>query len=386
MKTLWTLITRQVAQMTHNHLYLFCTIIFPLLVSFFFVDLLRSGLPTDLPIGIVDDDNSATSRSMARTLDAFQGVKIEKSYTTVSEARKDMQRGNIYAFFYFPKNMSADLIAGKQPTASFYYNGGILLAGSLTFKEMKIVATLGSAAVGSAKLSAMGMTQRQIMAKLQPISVRSVLTHNPTMDYNVYLSTTLIPCCLGIFIFLVTAYSIGTELKFHHSKEWLQKANGNIYMAMLGKMLPQTLIFTTITFIYIIGLFGKMGFPHHCSDALLLLNGLLFVFAAQGFGIFIFGLLPSLRMSLSICALWSVLSFSICGFTFPTDAMDAPLQMLSWLFPIRHYFMIYQMVALNGYPIHYALPHYIALIAFIALPIFVMRKIKKAMLEYVYIP
>ena len=377
---------RQIRMMTRNHIYLFSIVIFPLLVSFFFADLMKDGLPTDMPVGIVDLDNSSTSRKMARSLDAFQEVKIIEGYHSVDAARKAMQRGEIYGYFLFPEKMNDDLLANRQPTVSFYYNSGYLIAGSLVYKDMRTIATLGSAAVGAAKLSMLGKTDREIKNTIQPIMVSSVMVHNPTMDYNVYLSTTLIPTCLGIFIFLVTAYSIGTELKFGKSKQWLQEAKGNIYVAMLGKMLPQTLLFMIITSLYIIWLFGVLQFPHSCPIWLLLLNGLIFVVAAQGFGIFIFGIIPSLRMSMSICALWSVVSFSICGFTFPVEAMDAPLRMVSWLFPVRHYFMIYQMVSLNGYPLIYAWPHYIALLVFALLPFFVLPKIKNAMLHYVYIP
>jgi len=110
------------------------------------------------------------------------------------------------------------------------------------------------------------------------------------------------------------------------------------------------------------------------------------VLAAQGFGIFAFGLMPSLRMSMSVCSLWAVLSFSMAGGAFPIMGMDSPLQSLSWLFPLRHYYMIYQITILNGYPLIEAWFHFVALAAFTLLPWLVIRKIKNAMLTYVYIP
>ena len=117
-----------------------------------------------------------------------------------------------------------------------------------------------------------------------------------------------------------------------------------------------------------------------------MLLGLLAVISSQGFGVFIFGLMPSLRMSMSICSLWGVLSFSTCGAAFPLMAMDAPIKALANLFPLRHYFMIYQLNIFNGYPMEIAWFNYMALGIFIVLPLFVMRNIRKAMLEYVYIP
>ena len=156
--------------------------------------------------------------------------------------------------------------------------------------------------------------------------------------------------------------------------------------ALLGKFLPQTLIWLAVVFIYQWYVFFHLGFPHLGSPWMLLLLALVQVLAAQGFGIFAFGLMPSLRMSMSVCSLWAVLSLSMAGSAFPVMGMDGPLQSLSWLFPLRHYFMIYQICVFNGYPLVEAWFHFAALVAFTLLPWFVMGKIKNAMLTYVYIP
>jgi ABC-2 type transporter len=48
--------------------------------------------------------------------------------------------------------------------------------------------------------------------------------------------------------------------------------------------------------------------------------------------------------------------------------------------------MIYQICIFNGYPLINAWVNVIALVAFASLPILVIRNIKRAMVEYVYIP
>ena len=63
--------------------------------------------------------------------------------------------------------------------------------------------------------------------------------------------------------------------------------------------------------------FHVLQFPHQGSPWMLVLLGLVQVIASQGFGIFAFGLMPSLRMSMSVCSLWAVLSFSMVGSAFP---------------------------------------------------------------------
>lgn len=62
-----------------------------------------NGLPTDMPAGVVDLDNTATTRNIIRNLDAFQQTKIVAHYAGFADARKAMQEGKIYAFTLFPK-------------------------------------------------------------------------------------------------------------------------------------------------------------------------------------------------------------------------------------------------------------------------------------------
>ena len=389
MKTLrqiYEIMMRELLILRQNHIYRFCMVLFPILVIFFFTSLMDDGLPTDMPVGIVDLDNSSTTRALVRRLDGFQMTKVVARYPSVAAAREAVQRNEIYAFLYIPEGTTADLLASRQPKISYYYSYTTLAAGALLMKDLKTISTLGSAAVGQATMRTKGFTDQQIQTFLQPIKIDLHQIANPWTSYNAYLSTIVVPGVIMLFIFLISAYSLGTEMKFNSAKNWLAMADNRMLVAMLGKFLPQTLIWLAIVFGYEYYVFFVLKFPHLGSSWLLVLLGLMQVLCAQGFGIFAFGLMPSLRMSMSVCSLWAVLSFSMAGNAFPVMGMDGPLQSLSWLFPLRHYYMIYQITILNGYPLIEAWFHFAALAAFMLLPWLVIGKIKNAMLTYVYIP
>lgn len=369
-----------------NPMYLFCMLIFPVIVTIFFTSLMSNGQPTDMPVGVVDLDNTSTTRSIIRKLDAFQTTKIVKRYTNVSEARNDIQRNEIYAFLYIPEGTTSELLSMRQPKISFYYSSTSLTAGALLYRDLKTISTLGSAGAASSVLQAKGLTESQIMSFLQPIVIDLHTVNNPAVNYSIYLNTMIIPGCLMLFIFLITVYSIGTEQKFGTSKEWMETAGNNIHNALIGKILPQTLVFLAIFYGYMMYVFGILQFPHPGGLPAILLLGLLSVLAAQGFGILVFGLTPSLRMSMSICSLWAVLSFSLSGTAFPLSAMSPAIKSIAQLFPLRHYYMIYQLNIFNGYPLAYSWINITAMVCFIMLPVLVVSKIKKAALEYEYLP
>ena len=383
---IWAVAIRECKILTVNRIYGYCMVVFPLLAMVFFTSLLDDGLPQELPVGIVDLDNTSTTRSLGRHLDSFQNSEVVAHYTSVAEARTAMQENEIYGFLYLPKGTTDAMISGRRPTVSFYYSQTSLSAGSMVMKDLKTTATLGMMGMGQATMRAKGLTDQQMQTLLQPIRIDLHQVVNPWSNYNVYLSTVFVPGVMMLFMFLISAYSIGMELKFGRGKEWLAMADNNIVVAILGKYLPQAFIFSSIIFLYEFYIYGILHFPHEGNMWDILLLIVLEVFGSIGFGIFIFGLMPSLRMSMSICSLWAVLSFSLAGHAFPMMGMDSALQAVTWLFPLRHYYMLYQITVFNGYPLVDAWFHLVALVAFTLTPWFVISKIKNAMLNYVYIP
>lgn len=385
-RRIFNIAARETGIMARTPIYLFSMVIFPIIVVIFFTSLLGEGQPGNMPCGVVDNDKTTVSRALIRQLDAFQNTKVTTHFNNPNEARRAIQRNEIYGFLYIPNGTTEKLVSGRQPTVSFYYSNVTLLAGSMLFKDLKTITTLGSAAMGQAKLQMLGKTDKEIKATLQPIVIDAHMPENPYMNYNIYLTNVMVPGIFILFILLITAYSIGTELKFDRSREWMQMAGKNIFVALTGKMLPQFLIFFTVFTSYEWYIYGHLGFPHPGGLPIIFLLGILIVISSQGLGIFFFGLMPSLRLSMSVCSLWAVVGFSAAGATYPTFAMDPMIEAVAELIPLRHYYMIQQMTIFHGYPLINAWWNFSVLILFTLLPLLTARNIRKAMLEYVYIP
>lgn len=386
MPTILKIARRELRRMASKPIYWFCMIAAPLFCFVFFTNLMAEGLPTDMPLGLVDNDNTTTSHSLARNLDAFEMTSIKEQYANVTEAREAVQRGDIYGFYYIPKGTTRKAQRQELPVVSFYTNYSYLVAGSLLYRDMRTMSELASGAASRTVLYAKGATERQAMAFLQPIVIDSHAINNPWLNYNVYLSNVILPGLLMLFIFMVTVFSIGTEVKHNTVHDWLIMARGSMFHALAGKLLPQTLIFFLIGIAFAIGLYGVLHFPCHCGLPTMLLVMFLGIIGAQGLGVFMFAMLPTLRMSLSFASLWGVISFSICGMSYPVMAMHPTLQGLSLLFPLRHYFLLYVNCALDGYPLMNAAPYVVGLLLFALLPLLLLRRLKKMLLVVPYIP
>lgn len=386
MQSIYRVAVREMRSLARRPLMWFCMVLAPLFCYVFFTSLMASGLPTNLPLGLVDCDRTTTTRQLARNLDAFQQTDIVREYASVSDARRDMQRGLIYGFYYIPEGTTRKAQRQTVPTVSFYTNYSFLIAGSLLYRDMRTMSELVSGAATQAVLYARGATTGQAMAFLQPVVIDSHPIGNPWLNYSVYLSNTLVPGMLMLFVFMVTVYTIGMEIKEQTARGWLLAARGSMWKALTGKLLPQTLVFWLVGSLYVVYLYGFLHFPCHCGIATMLLVMALFVVASQGMGVIMITTLPTPRLGLSFASLWGVISFSICGMSFPVMGMHPVLQGVSYLFPLRHYFLLYVNCALDGYPLLNAWPFVAGLLAFAILPVLLLPRLKHALLYCHYEP
>ena len=222
------------------------------------------------------------------------------------------------------------------------------------------------------------------MAVLQPIKMEMHAVNNPSLNYSVYLCNTLLPGIIMLLIMQVSIYSIYVELKEETSKDWLAMADNDIVKALAGKLLPQIVTWSLMGLFCLFLLYGVWQFPLNSGIWPMILNMFLLINASLALGVFFCGLVPSLRWALSLATLWGVLSFPISGFSFPQMAFPDTLKGLSWLFPLRHYFLIYVDQALNGLPLYYSWLNIAIQIAFLSLPIIVISRLKTFLLEYHY--
>ena len=258
---IYNIALRELDILRKNRIYGFCMLIFPALLVVFFTTMLDDGVALDLPVGVVDQDNSAMSRGLTRNLDAMQSSRVVYRFANVTEARNAMQEGKVYAYLLIPEGTAAKLMAGRQPKISYYYTMTCMTAGSMAMKDMKTIGSLGSAAVGQSTLSAKGASKEQIRTALQPVTVDAHMIANPEGSYNYSLTTVFVPGILMLFMALLSAYALGTEMKFGTGKEWLAMADGNILVAIIGKYIVHALVFLLVLFLYEYYIFEVLHFP-----------------------------------------------------------------------------------------------------------------------------
>lgn len=380
-----TIFRRELRIFSHRPLFLFTMIVAPVLCIVFFTTLMSDGLPTKLPAGLVDEDDTHVTRIVTRILGSMEETDLVARYPSFTEVRQAMQRGEIYGFFYIPRGLTEEAISNRQPRLSFYTNETYFVPGTLLMKDMRYASELSGLALTRETLYGKGLTEQQAMGILQSIVIETHPQNNPYLDYSVYLNNIIVPGILILLIMLSTTYTIGLEWKNDTQRELYSMSGYSSTVALVGKLLPQTILFSLMFIFYDVYFYKFLMFPCNSGIGPMMLLSVLTVLASQAFGVFLFGaFIGQMRLSMCLCSLWGILSFSLAGFTYPVPAMDGFLQKLSWLFPLRHYYLIYVNQALDGYSALYVWPSVVALLVFLLLPCTVLWRYRAAFLKYKY--
>ena len=370
-------VRRELRIMRNRPIYLLGSVVTVAFCAIFFLTFLKQGLPHDLPIGIVDLDNSSLSRNFSRQLDATQLGKVLK-YDSFAEAREDMQSGKITAVCVIPAGMYADVQASRRPTFTYYLNGLYFVGGALSYKNILTMINLADGAVQREVLRAKGVNEDAIMGRIQPVNVDVHQIGNQYTNYGYYLTNIFLPGVLALTVVIILIYSLGAELKYGTSRHLLSTAGGSMYNALFGKLVVYTTLFSVIGLILILLMYDWMHFPINGSIWNMFLAIVLLVLASESVAIFIIGLLPIPRLALSIGALYSVLAFSMSGFTLPVETMPPYIQGLAEAFPLRHYFLFYSREVIFGTGFAEWWQEVIHLLIFLLLPSLVIYRLKGA--------
>lgn len=383
---IWKIARQTLVMMVRRPLYWGGVLGIPLFCCLMFATLMEQGLPTRGPVAIVDMDHSALSREITRSLSDMQMVEITQACENYSQAHSLMQSGDIFGYFLIPEGFQADLLAARKPTISFYTNMTYYVPASLLYKTFKTTAIYTKAGAVASMLSSAGVPQTEITELLQPVRIIPRPLNNPELNYSIYLSNSFLPGVMQLMIMLFTCYVLCEEIKYGRSTRLMQQADGSIFVAVTGKLLPLTVIWTVMLLFMTSLLYRWCGFPMNGSWGWVALSQFLFILASEGFAIFVVCFFPNLRLSLSLCSLLGVLSFSIAAFSFPVESMYGGIAIFSWILPVRYNYLIYIDQILNGIDIYYSRLWFVAYIIFTMLPFTMLWRLKRAMLKPVYVP
>lgn len=372
---------RELRRLTHQPMYFVLMFLLPLLSFAFFAVLFQKGVARDIPIAVLDQDRSTLSRKVTQMIEETPTALVAYGIQSMDEGERLMREGRISAVVQIPAFFEKNILSNSQTHIEAYISGSNITVNGLLSKDIQTAVTMFSAGIQIQLLTKQGLTERQAMAQLQPVRFDKHVLFNPYINYGYYLSPSFMPMMLLIFIVMVTVFSIGTELKNGTAREWLASADDSMGAALLGKMLPVTVIMFLLSLVMFVIIFKVVGVPLNGSFTLILTGTLLFILSYQSISVLIVSIMANLRLSLSLGGGYSVLAFTFSGLTFPIMAMYPIMRAVSKLFPFTYYTDLFVDQMLRGAPARCSLPDLGCMALFIVLPFLCLRRLRRLCTE-----
>lgn len=375
---------REIDRMTGSTIYLFTTLIGPLVAFIILLSIFSEGVPRNLPVGIVDQDNTTLSRKIGMWIGATPEAEVVKHYPNQLEAYQDMKLGILDAIVIIPDGTEKTILKGSsQQVEVFINNTNILKGGFLQKGIYKAMATLsGGIKLQFAQKS--GLPQEKAMAKVQPVKLQQHVLFNPFGNYSYFLLTALLPLMLVVFTLLSSVFAVGIEVREGTGPEWLEHAHGSLIVAVTGKLAPYLILILIDAIVMNVVMFIQMGTPLNGSFAFILLGEAALIVTYQFVGVLLVAVTANLRLGLSLASAYAMMALTFSGLTFPQFAMPLAADIVSYLFPFTYWVKIFISQAIRGEEVIHGFIHLAAFLGFVLLTVSFFPRLKKVLKEEKY--
>ena len=289
---------------------------------------------TALPVGVVDLDRSSLSKEITFMLSSTPNIQIKQTYLTRHDAFKALQKSQIKAIVFFPKDLEKKAYRGERPTIEVGVdNSYFLIFGAVMESALKAILTQSTIIKITQKLR-QNASPTEALGSSLPFTIKPINLFNPQESYTQYI----IP---AVFILILQqTLLIGLGILGGGINQSLAQKDSFYYTdAPLGfVILSRLVIFGMIFFVHLLFYTGFMfefyNIKHIATSSDLLIVGVLFIMAVVMLGNFL-GSLFSFREVATPVVLFSSLPliFSI-GFIWPLEAMPTFVHTIALFFPV----------------------------------------------------
>jgi len=342
---------------------------FPAATLLLLLWMFSTGIPTGLPIAVVDEDHSSGSRELIRRMAATRGLAITAQPPSLEAAQPLVRSGAVYGVVHIPAHWERDQLRHAPQPVVLYDNAQISLVAGIIGGDVR--AAVSSMALDRAVASEarFGDGFAQAAVRLDGVQADLRTLFNPSLSYEVYFAGMLLPVALHLFCVIAAVSALGREFRNRSVDVWLQSAGGSLWRALLGKLAPVAAVYLLFGLATVALFAGWRGWAPAGSLALWLMAIEVLMLVSIALAVLMVGVTVNLRTALSITGIYVATGLAFSGFSYPRAAMGEVAQWWGGLLPYTHYLPVQQGQWLGGASASAWAQGMVPLLWFVALPL-----------------
>ncbi|OTA20880.1 hypothetical protein Xbed_01139 [Xenorhabdus beddingii] len=278
----------------------------------------------DLPVAIIDQDNSHASRSLIRHINATAKVETQ-GYNNLGNARHDMLQRKIFAIIIVPVDFEKRLLNGQNVTVPVYGDATNRLANGQIQQDLASAYQQLLSEYNGILLLKAGFSLEQVKILLQPIKGETIGLFNPGVSYAAIVFPGLLVMLLQHSL-LITCVRVSVATR----ETPTSKPPLPVYLGSLSALIPIWLFLSVIFFVLWPWV---LGYRQDAPIYLLLLLTFPFLLAVLGLGKLVTECLRNIEMIYLTLAFITTPIFYISGTIWPIQAMPDWVRIISSALP-----------------------------------------------------
>ncbi len=351
------MLRRELRQIRSRPKLMFMLLPFPVLLMGLLALIFAPGLPRNLPIAVLDLDNTTLSRQAIRMVDATPDLQVAMRVTDLAQGRDALVRGQVYGVVMIPEHMQRDLLSGRRPELVTLYNNQLLTIGGIVSRSTQAAFANFGAGAAAIALVSNGTVPEAARKAIRPIPVQQTPLFNPALDYVHFLLAALMPAVLQIFISASAALVLARDVQHVNGPGRLRTlGGGSAIRTLVGKLLPYACAYLVTMLVADAIMFGAYGSPFNGSLLLHLTYTVLFVLAGLSLGALFALIAKDTIGALGMTGVMTGPAFGFAGISFPRLTMNTFAWAWGGLIPLTPYLQLRTDQALRGTPVELSMP------------------------------
>ena len=337
----WVIAHKELLQLRRDRLTLAMMIVLPIVQLLLFGYAINTDV-RHIPSVVYDQDRSAQSRDLARSLEATGFYDFVGSVNDYDDIQRALRGNRARVALVIPPGYASNLARGKPAQAQLVVDGSDpqTVASATNTAASLVAARSTEILLQRLQRSGSGFTG-------QPITLEPDTWYNPELRTAVYVVPGLVGVILTMTMVMLTSMAIARERERGTLEQLIVSPVRSVEL-VVGKILPFVVIgYVQMTLIF---LAGRIVFDVPIRGALLLLYALAFLFIAANLalGLFFSTLAKTQQQAMQMSFFFLLPNILLSGFMFPWEAMPRPAQLLSQGLPLTHFLRIVRIITLKG--------------------------------------
>ena len=285
----------------------------------------------NVPIAILDEDNSALSREIAQYFNDNERFDVTYYASSKSELQDLISTRKVYMGVCIPKHLSDDVKSGKQTQVLILTDGtNVIVGNNLYAGAAQIIQSVSVGASVQVLQGKVGLEEQLANNTALSFGFQERMLYDPKLTYMNYLMYGL---CAVIFQQLFLS-ALATLL----SRNATEVANKDTVVQILGKVVVSAALLTGAGAFAIYLMHKKFGLIFNGNVPVALLITVLFALAVSCPGLIIYGFTKKKTRFTQIVYMLSLPTFLTCGYVWPMEQMPRLLvAIIKALWPLINY-------------------------------------------------